>query len=227
MSKITENDARKVLKTMKGGLCSGLGRGGKGQMCVQHAVSYALEQHHGDSPDCVDEFVRQIGIDVNDMSGVFSSKQARMRVLKRFAIAQLGSAYKLNQRKFHKALDAFMLSVVFVDVARHALTEYEVHDEERRNVEAIIEMAEKRPTDGRTRNSISRRLHALDGGIGVYLRETFEHLDLSESELAIREALKALPVSQREAKLTDYMEGIVQALSCAGSPGCEYLGLTE
>jgi hypothetical protein len=52
MIEITESVARKVLKTVDAGLCSGLGNPTPGEMCVEAAVCYALDLPHGDEPSC-------------------------------------------------------------------------------------------------------------------------------------------------------------------------------
>ena len=50
---LTKDRARKVLKTVDAGLCSGKGVPEPGKMCIEAAVCYAFGLPHGDEPPCV------------------------------------------------------------------------------------------------------------------------------------------------------------------------------
>lgn len=82
--------ARKVVKVVNAGLSEGLGEPIPGQMCVEAAVNYALGAKHGDGPKCVDPSVRRFKITLND-SGIYNDEKDRGKVLRRIAVAQLGS----------------------------------------------------------------------------------------------------------------------------------------
>ena len=63
---ITKEIAVKVLQVVDAGLTGGLGKPVPGQMCVEAAVSYALDLPHGDEPACVASALRSLKIKLND-----------------------------------------------------------------------------------------------------------------------------------------------------------------
>lgn len=88
----TKKLAAEILRVVDKGLCSGVGKGRPGEMCVEAAICYVLEGDGGDDdPECVDENIRDFKINLNDEKG-WSSNKARARGMRRAAIAQLGSA---------------------------------------------------------------------------------------------------------------------------------------
>lgn len=100
--KISRAIARKVLTVVDAGLCSGLGSGDKGNVCVEQAVSIALGlPSHSDTPPCVGPAVRSFKVALNDAR--WSSRQARAKGLRRIAVAQLGSN-EIDQVEFAKLL---------------------------------------------------------------------------------------------------------------------------
>ena len=102
-NEITLDQARKVLEVVDAGLSEGMGFPVPGQMCVEAAVCYALEQPHGDEPECVNEAVRKFKIRLNDSP--WSSKDARAAGMRRLAIAQLGTNDKsFDEKKFVEVL---------------------------------------------------------------------------------------------------------------------------
>lgn len=99
---ITLDIAKKVLETVDAGLVHGVGQPIPGQMCVEAAVCYALGQPHGDEPACVHPAVRKFKIRLNDSQ--WSSDAARAKGIRRIAVAQLGSADKLDITVFRFVL---------------------------------------------------------------------------------------------------------------------------
>lgn len=91
----------KLLGLIDQGLCHGAGRNdGKGDFCVQQAVNRATtnDEENDDDPNCVEECIRHLGISMNDtFSG---TSEERARILKRFAVAELGSAGKVSGTQF-------------------------------------------------------------------------------------------------------------------------------
>ena len=99
---ITLEQARRVLEVVDAGLCSGLGQPTPGQMCVEAAVCYALGQPHGDEPECVAPAVRAFKIALNDAA--WSDNAARAAGMRRIAIAQLGTAGRIDETQFAQEL---------------------------------------------------------------------------------------------------------------------------
>lgn len=91
--KVTRDFVRGLVRSIRKGLVGGLGNGGDGEMCVQHAVSRAEGWNRpSDRPTCVDSDLRDVGIMINDAG--WSSRGARAKGLQRFAIAELGTRSK-------------------------------------------------------------------------------------------------------------------------------------
>ena len=95
---ITTQLASRVLEVVDAGLSSGLGEPTPGMMCVEAAVCYAMGLPHGDEPTCVSPALRQLKIDLNDKE--WSSNASRAKGLRRLAVAQLGTAGTLDDKKF-------------------------------------------------------------------------------------------------------------------------------
>ena len=103
MNKVEINEAlvTKLIATIRPGLCSGVGSGAKGDMCVMHAIQQTLGEGKGDQPSCVGEAVRRFDIKLNDAK--WSSNEARAKGMMREAIAKLGSN-QIDQVEFSKRL---------------------------------------------------------------------------------------------------------------------------
>ena len=95
---INAAQVRRVIEVIDHGLSHDLGTPILGQMCAQAAVCYALGFPFSDRPTCVTPLLRTLGILLNDRS--WSSKEARARGLRRFAVAQLGSKGNLKTKEF-------------------------------------------------------------------------------------------------------------------------------
>ncbi len=98
--------ARAVVAVVNKGLCEGEDDGTfdanekpvPGHMCVEAAVCFAMGMPHGDEPKCVHRLVRSFKISLNDSAlwnhveaDVTKQNRIRGQVLKRIAVAQLGS----------------------------------------------------------------------------------------------------------------------------------------
>jgi hypothetical protein len=105
--------AEKVVEVVSKGLVCGMGEPKPGQMCVEAAVCYAMGLPHSDNPPCVDSYVRDVKININDQE--WSSKKARAEGLKKLAIAQLGSKGKV--KGFYKLLNKKLWAQFKVDLA--------------------------------------------------------------------------------------------------------------
>lgn len=99
--KVNKKLAEKVIKTVKPGLCSGLGDPVPGKMCVEAAVNFACGLAHDDNPPCVGDDVRSFKISLNDEK--WSSNKARAKGMIKIAIAQLGSN-KISQDEFREQI---------------------------------------------------------------------------------------------------------------------------
>lgn len=68
MNYLPVNKARalKVLDAVDAGLCSGIGSGKPGDMCVEAAVCYAFDEPNTDEPKCVMSLIRDMKIEIND-----------------------------------------------------------------------------------------------------------------------------------------------------------------
>ncbi len=96
---INVNSVEKLLSVIDKGLCEGMGQPKPGQMCVEAAVCYAFDQEHSDRPTCVPKWLSDLKININDDLNV--SKKIRAKILRRLAVAQLGSKH-INQSQFKK-----------------------------------------------------------------------------------------------------------------------------
>lgn len=100
MKRITMAQARKVLWWIDGGLVQGGGvEGRRGWVCVEQAVSMAIEGVNEAYPKCVHHSIAGMKQYLNDASG-WPSNKARAIGLRDVAIAQLGSAYRLDGAVF-------------------------------------------------------------------------------------------------------------------------------
>jgi hypothetical protein len=91
-----------LLGFLDAGLVSGAGEL-PGQHCVQQAVSMAVASIKTDSPWCVHQRIRQLGIHLNDTPG-WSSEQARSKGLRRFAVAEMGTEENFDIKDFNERL---------------------------------------------------------------------------------------------------------------------------
>src|SRR5512135_2834717 len=87
---ITDKMVQKLLKLIDQGLTHGAGQfQDDGDFCVQQAVNKATQSGTSDHPSCVTNEITQFGIGLNDTFN--GSDKERAKILKRFAVAELGS----------------------------------------------------------------------------------------------------------------------------------------
>lgn len=96
---IKHSIVEKLLELIDQGLCHGAGNHRHpGDFCVQQAVNRATHGYHSDHPECVEPTVLKLGINMNDT--FHGSDKERARILKRFAVAELGSAGVIDGFEF-------------------------------------------------------------------------------------------------------------------------------
>lgn len=98
---ITEKIVQKLLGLLDEGLCHGAGHHYRpGDFCVQQAVNRATtsDEERGDHPNCINPTVCRFGIQLNDVFN--GSSHDRAKILKRFAVAELGSRGTIDGSKF-------------------------------------------------------------------------------------------------------------------------------
>lgn len=108
---ITDKIVSKLLGIIDKGLCHGSGFNSRtGDVCVQQAVNIAVsdksfDQHLGrrptDRPSCVHIYVRDFGVRLNDRFQ--GSAEERAKLLRKFAVAELGSS-SVNMDRFRELL---------------------------------------------------------------------------------------------------------------------------
>jgi hypothetical protein len=116
---ITEDIAKKVIKTVKTGLCDGKGEPIPGQMCVEAAVCYAMGLPHDDQPPCVHHNLRSLKIMINDRN--WSGNDARAKGLVRMAVLQLGTNKNFNNKAFGVGLRLINKTMIMPMVVQHWL----------------------------------------------------------------------------------------------------------
>jgi hypothetical protein len=94
-------------KLLARGLSEGLGRR-DGQMCIEAVICTVLAEPHGDTPSCVDRYVRNFKVKLNDQP--WSTPKARAEGLHDLGLAQLGSRGTIDGRLFKRLTHDRMLA---------------------------------------------------------------------------------------------------------------------
>jgi len=113
--KITMAIAKKVLATVDAGLVEGKGVPIPGQMCVEAAVAYAMGESHNDRPKCVTSEIIDTKIIINDhniWATIRNADKIRAKVLRRLAIAQLGSKGVISGKQWDNAVNDYASNLV-------------------------------------------------------------------------------------------------------------------
>lgn len=117
---ITKAVAAKVLEVVDAGLSKGMGYAKPGQMCIEAAVCYAMGEPHTDNPRCVTQGIRDAKIEINDWGRWYLAdpdgrdadsdkvRLTRSKVMRRLAIAQLGSKGAISDQKWNDALREYL-----------------------------------------------------------------------------------------------------------------------
>ena len=98
MTKLSEPIVEKLIAVASQGMCSGLGDGTPGHMCIEAIECYIRGLPNGDDSKCTDKAVRQFRIGLNDSK--WSSPAARTKGMMRLAVAGTGSAGAIDSVAF-------------------------------------------------------------------------------------------------------------------------------
>lgn len=208
--KITVAVARKVLKVVDAGLGTGLGDPKLGKMCVEAAVCYAMGEVHGDHPRCVTHAIVKTKININDHdvfeifdNGVKNNK-LRAKVLRRLAIAQLGSRGVITDYQWKEALEEMCINKYYPKLRK------KLADNKAKSLKKLDEWRE-------------------DVLAGLSFDAWFEYNANANVEVDTN-LDDLLPHRSTFARLTfikKHCENLVQLLIKLKSPGTKYLYLTE
>jgi len=224
MMTITREIAEKVRDTVAAGLSNGVGNPMPGQMCVEAAVCYALGLPHGDDPGCVTQSLRRLKIRLNDAR--WSSNQARAAGLRRLAIAQLGSAGVLDERKFVRGV-AEMTIRRMVPIALRAASKLNP-----RNADALEAAAVRCEREGTVESARAARTDAYAAAAdaaAAYAAAAYDDAAAAADAYAaaaydaVAAAAAAAADAERDRILSQFAEWVVEILIDLKAPGCQFL----
>lgn len=112
---ITKEQIEKFDNILDRGLCTGIGTK-DGQMCIEAAISVALDLPFNDNPRCVGSAVRAYKIKIND-SHHWKDSKSRAKHLRNLGIAQLGSNI-IDQIEFSKKLAKATIQILIPQLYR-------------------------------------------------------------------------------------------------------------
>lgn len=232
--------ARKVIALINHGLTDGVGNPRPGEMCVEAAICYALEESHGDNPSCVDDHLRSFKIGLNDCS--WSTDKARARGLKRLAIASLGSDrlllshYPNEKHKFNAHVYLRTVNVIAPQLLR-IITDRE--ECVRNDFEILATKCEK-VKEPQPAKELMRELYKLMDRVGTndrmeQIQDFARQMSGTISSDSVASAMESLgpdngsklPVRFYDSLLTQVADFAVEALQKLESPGCEHLNLIK
>ncbi len=98
---------------LKRGLCTGLGTP-TGQMCIEAAITQAMDLPFNDEPKCVEENIRTFKIALNDQK--WSTEKARAKGLRNIGIAQIGSKGVVDGKVFLQLLSTKLIKTLIPDL---------------------------------------------------------------------------------------------------------------
>jgi hypothetical protein len=104
------------------GLCKGVGTA-DGQMCIEAAITQALDLPFNDDPECVARSVREYKIALND-SPHWINPESRAKGLRSLGIAQIGSKGVVDDVEFTKRLAEKTIRILLPKLFRQYLSEY-------------------------------------------------------------------------------------------------------
>lgn len=238
VEKVDELVAKRLSKLCDQGLCSGLGSPEPGAMCVEAAVSYAFGLPHGDQPTCVDSELAAFKIGLNDTLD-FSSDKARGKILKRIAIAQLGTGREsdFSWRKFSDAANEIIATEVAKIEASFNKRKAELFKETKAEVlehlisdvksaetyEELGQIETNRydlgiPDDSEVDFEIHPNGHPSD-----WTDNLDDHIECLNAVADFRE----LTAKQKDQFFAEVIEKFVGLLKKQKTPGSKYLYLTE
>lgn len=215
MTKITEQNAIRVLEVVDKGLTYGLGNPKPGKMCVEAAVCFAFGERHDDNPKCVDGYLVGFKIDLNDQEA-WKSKLSRARGLRRLAIAQLGTADKFDDVRFQKLVIDLVARTILPNMIRADASRKDYFqiggefDDFKEEAEELAAKLERRGAAACVVNAIPIRLAS---------RNLMQEL--------VAQRAKGLSIAWTEPMLVAHCEGVVQILIKMKTQGSKFLYLTE
>ena len=198
--------AATVLSVIDKGLVYGLGDPVPGKMCVEAAVAFASGENHNDHPSCVDNWLADEKIELNDSSD-WSGDKGRTKGLRRVAIAQLGSKGRFDRKLFQKKFG----EKIWVIARDAAISKFLEQVEELKVADTPEQFNEVLPT-----------LELPDDFTNVFGGGPCHYNNVEEAKYA----LEGLFVGGQE-YLEIIAETMVQVLKEMKIPGTKYLYLTE
>jgi hypothetical protein len=212
--------ASKILALVDKGLCSGVGVPEPGKMCVEAAVCYAMNLPHGDEPPCVAPAIRALKIKLND--AIWSTNEARAKGMRRLAIAQLGTAGKLDETEFKNRVVIMTINKI-IPLALHAAAA--VHPKQKHK-----DALEKHAQKCETVSDAAARV-AQDAARVAYAAEGDAEGDAASvayaAARAARDAAYAADDATGDALLAFFAEEVVKILIDMEAEGAQWLDLTE
>lgn len=237
--KLNRKTVERVLRTVDKGLISGKGEyANPGAMCVEQAVAYATNEvdpgsfDPTDNPACVSYNLSMLKISLND--GLrFDSVKERARVLRRVAIAQLGSRndgkYNLNWDRFRDLLTERLRLLQYE--LNYKMARTVIKDETAEKMIDVMAELERRDINFEKRAALREMFNEMfdtelwDSSVEYALEEE-DNLYRFFNEYAER-AVELRMFRTGEAALKWAVEQIVQVLRELRVPGTRYLHLTR
>ncbi len=217
---ITETIARKVLATVDAGIMAGIGQPVPGKMCVEAATCFALDQPHGDEPDCVGRAVRGFVTALNDAR--WSSNESRTVGLRKIAVAQLGSE-NINQERFKVLLTLRTIQKLCPKLFRGLARASQNPADKSAMETAAVQCEEATELKIATETLTLTRALALDLALDLALTRD---LDLTR-DLALDLDLTLTLTRASDESLTLLADICLEVLVELTSPGCQWLFLCE
>ncbi len=238
--KITKTIAKKVLSIVDAGLCSGVGKPIPGQMCVEAAVCYALNEPHGDEPTCVSYVLRTFKIALNDAH--WSSNQTRAKGLRRIAVAQLGTNSTLDEQEFIQKLSELTIKKLLSKTLRNLSQFYDApykfallnsaQECEEKGTESAAWSAKSAATSTESAAKSAANSANFAAWSAEYAAKSAAKSANSaawSAEYAAKSANSAAwsAKSANDQILIEFAEDVVQILIELQTPGSKYLNITE
>ena len=223
--------ATQVRDLIRQGLVYGTGHPAPGQMCIQAVIQYAMGLPHGDDPkECVGAAVRAFGIRLNDAR--WSSNAARAKGMERFGLAEIGSN-SIDQSTFARFVAEQTIRQILPIALRSAARLNPKY------AEALEETALRCEKEGTREAALKARriadaAHAAADAAAADAAADYAAYAAADAAAAYAAAYAAYAAyaAAAAAAASDQIlnlsaEMAVQALAECGSPGCQFLYLTE
>jgi hypothetical protein len=133
---LSDERIEKFDRILSRGLCRGMGTS-DGQMCIEAAITQALDLPLSDVPNCVTQEIRDFNISLN-VKG-WSSPHARAKHLRDLGIAQIGSLGVVNGKEFLRHLQRKIIGVLLPDLFRKVFNN-------KKDILLLVQACEQEPT---------------------------------------------------------------------------------